>query len=225
MNRGLTSWTTPILLSISPWGECAVQEQGSPQAVPFPEPLCETSSTSASAPPFLKRHETQVTQFKKDFGSAVFAELPVGDDVGRDFAVAVHALRRARRLREQGAGNENERNEADENSPGLGESGSHKRLRQTRNYLPSNRQLAVTCVTPATSIRGLIGGNPLRERCTDPGARDGEQRPPHEHDHVCRRGLYFARVAEADRGEHQRPDHEDVESGSQAVQEDPIRGV
>jgi hypothetical protein len=36
-----------------------------------------------------------------DFGGAVLAELPVGDDIGRDFGMAINALSRRSGLSEE----------------------------------------------------------------------------------------------------------------------------
>lgn len=53
-----------------------------------------------------------VTSHARNLDSAVLAELPIGDDVGRDFAVAVDALRRSSGLRGDGASRQNRKKKA-----------------------------------------------------------------------------------------------------------------
>src|SRR5258706_8905637 len=65
----------------------------------------------------------------------------------------------------------------------------------------------------------------LREGRGDRRAQQREESPPAEDDGIRRAALYFADSGEADCRQNQRPDHENVERGSDAVQEHAVRRI
>src|SRR5580698_7586276 len=81
---------------------------------------------------------------------------------------------------------------------------------------PSERQAKTHEVTTMSFTRILL--NRLRERRTDCCTRQSQHDPPAKDNGVRRPALYLAYPSEADRSQDQRPDEENVQRRSHAVQ-------
>jgi hypothetical protein len=74
-----------------------------------------------------------MTRDAADFGAAVFAELPIGDDIRSDFAMAIHTLtRRSLRVNRDNQEKYGAENKQNARSRGRQRGSMHVRLLKTR---------------------------------------------------------------------------------------------